>query len=104
MQGCPIWTVQISLYFFFLSQSLILGTPDKIEGTVTASKKIITWNLFPTYIPLDIGKVNPTTGFNKIFLSRLRFLPQNRSIAMQRFDSIHIPEATDGQQLQNLHK
>ena len=77
MQGFPIWivqiplqnipsTVQISLYFFFLSQSPILGTPDKIEGTVTASKKIITWNLFPTYIPLDIGKVNPTTGFNKL--------------------------------------
>jgi len=38
------------------------------------------------------------------FISRLRYLPQNRSIAMQRFDSIHIPEATDGQQLQNLHK
>ena len=48
-----------------LSQSPILGTPDKIEGTVTASKKMITWNLFPTYIPLDIGKVNPMLSFNK---------------------------------------
>ena len=49
----------------FLSQSPILGTPDKIEGTVTASKKMITWNLFPTYIPLDIGNVNPIKGFKK---------------------------------------